>query len=94
MSEKIIVSIDPDLEDLIPGFLARREADVTLLRAAIERGDFDAVRLTGHSLKGNGGGYGFMEISDLGAKIEDAARNLDGARALQLVQESSCLREA
>ena len=31
------------------------------------------IRIIGHSMKGAGGGYGFDEITTLGAQIEDAA---------------------
>jgi HPt (histidine-containing phosphotransfer) domain-containing protein len=73
MVERIKVTVDPDLEDLIPGFLANRRSDVERLRELVERGDFQQVRLIGHGMKGSGGGYGFDPITDFGAQIEDAA---------------------
>jgi hypothetical protein len=78
MVERIKVSIDPDLEDLIPGFLANRRNDVDRIRELVERGDFQQVRLIGHSMKGAGGGYGFDPITDCGARIEEAALLEDG----------------
>lgn len=79
----IPVVIDADLQDLIPGFMKRRREDVDKLVAAVERQDFKSVRLIGHSLKGNGGGYGFHDLSTIGAAIESAANgeDLDSARA-------------
>lgn len=77
MSEKIIVEIDPDLEELIPGFLENRKKDVDALNAAVNAGDFDTLRSTGHSLKGVGGGYGFATITDIGGDIEAAAKVQD-----------------
>lgn len=79
MSEKIIVHIDPDLEALIPGFLENRRRDVERLRELVAAGDYAAVRLIGHSMKGAGGGYGFDPITDYGARIEAAAERADGA---------------
>ena len=32
------------------------------------------IRTLGHSMKGSGGGYGFMPISVIGAAIEKAAK--------------------
>lgn len=83
MAERIVVHVDPDLEDLIPGFLANRRADVDSLQAALARSDFEAIRITGHSMKGAGGGYGFDAITDIGAHIEQAAlaRDADAVRA-------------
>ncbi len=77
MSEKIKVSIDPDLEDLIPGFLNNRRNDVTQIRAAVDSGDYPKIRLLGHSMKGAGGGYGFDPITDYGGEIEQAALRQD-----------------
>lgn len=84
MSETIIVHIDPDLEDLIPGFLANRHRDVASLQALLDQQDYAAIRLIGHSMKGAGGGYGFDPITELGDKIETAALegNGDAIRAL------------
>lgn len=72
--EKIIVQIDPDLEELIPGFLENRNLDVEKLRSAIKDNDFEDLCSIGHSIKGVGGGYGFDLMSELGANIETAAK--------------------
>jgi len=77
MSDRITVEIDRDLEDLIPGFLANRRADVDKIRAALEAGDYEQIRICGHSMKGAGGGYGFDAITAIGAIIEQAAQAAD-----------------
>jgi hypothetical protein len=43
----------------------------------------EGVRVTGHSMKGTGGGYGFDGLSEIGASIESAAKSgdLDAARS-------------
>ncbi len=71
--DAIEVHIDADLEDLVPGFLANRRADVIRLRGYIEAGDFDAARRLGHDLKGVGEPYGFKVLSRVGQRIERAA---------------------
>lgn len=73
-SEKIAVKVDKDLEDLIPGFMQRRREDVASIRASLSAGDLDKVRITGHSMKGTGGGYGFEELSRIGSELEKAAQ--------------------
>jgi histidine phosphotransfer protein HptB len=75
--KEIIVEVDGDLEDLIPGFLENRMKDIAALRAALEHEDFDTARDIGHGLKGAGGGYGFHIVSELGRAIEQAGRNRD-----------------
>ncbi len=75
MSEdKIIVHIDIDLEDLVPGFLENRQKDLEMLEKVIQENDFESLRSIGHNLKGVGGGYGFLEITEIGAAIEESAK--------------------
>ncbi len=73
-SEKIIVHVDPDLEELIPGYLANREKDISAIHDALEKSDLDTIRILGHSMKGSGGGYGFETITDIGMMMEKAAK--------------------
>jgi len=71
--EPIVVHIDPELEDLIPRFLGNVKKDVEDLRQSLGDSDFDELKISGHKIKGYGGGYGFPEITDIGRHIEDAA---------------------
>jgi HPt (histidine-containing phosphotransfer) domain-containing protein len=68
------VEVSGELRDLIPRFLANRRVEVGQLGDAIARRDFEAARRIGHGLKGVGGGYGFAQITRLGARIEQCAR--------------------
>ncbi|BCR03847.1 hypothetical protein DESUT3_09160 [Desulfuromonas versatilis] len=77
--EKIIVHVHPDLEDLVPGFLAHRREDLGTLRAALERGDYAAIRRLAHTMKGVGGGYGFAPFSSIGLQLQQAAEKRDAA---------------
>jgi len=86
MEEKIRVRIDKDLEDLIPGYLQNRRKDIDAIEEALNRGDYEAVRVLGHSMKGSGGGYGFDAVTDIGRKIEDAAK-IGDARAIRSGRE-------
>lgn len=72
--EKIVVQVDPDLEDLIPGFLSNRATDLETLREALAAENYQSIQSIGHSLKGVGGGYGFTGMSEIGAAIEAAAK--------------------
>lgn len=67
------VTVDKDLEDLIPGFLANRQRDIEKVEALLANGDLDGIRIIGHSMKGSGGGYGFPFITEIGAGLERAA---------------------
>ncbi len=87
MNQTIKVSVDPDLEPLIAGFLQNRQKDVVTLQAALADGDMAAIQTIGHSLKGVGGGYGFIRITELGAGLESAARDNDMASISKQVDE-------
>lgn len=83
-AERITVTVDSDLEDLIPGFLENRRKDVNLLNEALVAGKIDTLKSIGHSLKGVGGGYGFQELSTIGAEIEKIAKagSTEGVKVL------------
>lgn len=83
-NDKIVVTVDADLEDLIPGFLENRSRELISLRDALDSRNFQTIQSIGHSMKGVGGGYGFDGITDLGKDLEDAARaqDQDGITAL------------
>lgn len=74
---RIIVHIDPDLEAIIPGFLANRQRDLSTIDACMKQGDFGTIGLLGHRMKGDGGGYGFEQISTIGHNMEQAALKKD-----------------
>lgn len=73
--DKIIVHVDTDLKELVPGFLKSRHRDVKSLLAAVERSDYETIEALGHTMKGDGGGYGFHAITDIGGSLEKAAAN-------------------
>jgi len=57
----------------MPIFMRNRRRDVATLRIAVDEKDFKTVRLLGHRMKGDGGGYGFDAISEIGEVLEQAA---------------------
>ena len=73
--EQIIISVDRDLEDLIPGFLQNRLKDIETIKKALEIRDYENIKILGHSMKGAGGGYGFAKITDIGRALEQAAKD-------------------
>jgi len=71
--DKVVVQIDPDLEAIVPGFLDNRRKDLATIASCLQRGDLKTIRLLGHRMKGDGGGYGFEHISTIGHRLEQAA---------------------
>ena len=71
---KIVVTIDVDIETLIPGFLEHRSGDIQSILEALAQSDYEVIQNLGHSMKGIGGSYGFDFITDLGHCLEQAAK--------------------
>jgi HPt (histidine-containing phosphotransfer) domain-containing protein len=69
-----LVRVLASLADLVPGFLDGRRRDIDAIAAALERSDYDNVRILGHNMKGSGAGYGFNRISEIGTSLEQSAR--------------------
>jgi CheY-like chemotaxis protein len=68
-----LVRVLLSLAALVPGFLEGRRRDIETIAAALERSDYENVRILGHNMKGSGAGYGFNRITEIGASLEQAA---------------------
>ena len=87
--EKIIVHVDPDLRSLIPGYLENRQRDIESIKKALTASNFAKIRTLGHSMRGSGGGYGFMPISIIGEGFEKAAKAKNPDQVLGQLAELS-----
>ncbi len=75
-------------------FLANRETDVSRLKELVAAAAWDEARIIGHNLKGTGRAFGFADISEIGAALEQAALGRDGARITDLAGDlASYLRD-
>lgn len=68
-----LIDVDEDLEDLIPGFLANREKDLIDIFQALEKKDFEPIKVIGHKMAGSSRGYGFIGLEEIGQKLEQYA---------------------
>jgi HPt (histidine-containing phosphotransfer) domain-containing protein len=65
---------DHEIADLLPGYLANRRADLPSIHKALSAGEFDRVRVLAHNMKGSGAGYGCATLSEIGGRMEAAAK--------------------
>lgn len=80
--------VDTSVISLIPDFLARRSADLDVLRACQSgRASLETVARIGHNLRGSALSYGFPRLSELGALLEEAARIRDLGRIARLADK-------
>jgi HPt (histidine-containing phosphotransfer) domain-containing protein len=87
MSDRVIVQVDEDLSDLIPGFLARKRADVTSIFDAVGRRDYEEISRVAHRIKGEGGSYGFDAMSEMGRSMQHAAAIRDDGAVTTLARQ-------
>ena len=92
-SAEITVVVDPEIEDIVPIFLENRHGDVRTIVEALDRSDYESIRILGHSLQGAGGGYGFHAITALGKSLNEAAKERNAEEIRKLVGELSSYLE-
>jgi HPt (histidine-containing phosphotransfer) domain-containing protein len=74
---------DPDMTELVRGFVARMPARIEEMRAAAaDPNGEELLRRLAHQLKGSAGGYGFPTITDAAGKVEDALKRGQREEAL------------
>lgn len=61
---------DPDLHDIIEEFVDGLSDRIVHLKLAFDELDWSQLRTLAHRLKGAGGSYGYPEISQLAARME------------------------
>ncbi|MGQ9556621.1 MAG: Hpt domain-containing protein [Desulfurispora sp.] len=83
--EKILIKVDEDIKELIPGYLVNRWQDVISLQQALAARDYRSIQFIAHGLKGSGGDYGFEFISQLGYRLEEAAKKRQAEPVRQLI---------
>jgi HPt (histidine-containing phosphotransfer) domain-containing protein len=74
----------------VEAYLGRCRERLPALQAAIQRQDFEFVRVYGHGMKGCGSPYGFLKLTETGAALEQSAR----ARQTQELQRLATELEA
>lgn len=62
------------INELIPEFIVLLKDMLNDLKTSIERNDIEKILYISHSLKGTAGMYGFVQISEIAANIEQLSR--------------------
>ena len=81
VSSEILNAVSATIAARRPAFLENRRVDLARMKDALTAFDFATIQHIGHNCKGIGTGYGFPEISSIGASIEIAAKAQDAAEA-------------
>jgi HPt (histidine-containing phosphotransfer) domain-containing protein len=70
---------DPELRDIVEEFIDGLTVRLEELKAAYAQLDFEQLATLAHRLKGAGGSYGYPDISQLCANLEQQFRAHDAA---------------
>jgi HPt (histidine-containing phosphotransfer) domain-containing protein len=87
MENKMIVEVDEELSDLIPGFLARKRDEANMILDAAQREDYAVISRLAHRIKGEGGSYGFHRITEIGRTLEQAAKTRNDVSVTRAANE-------
>lgn len=86
----IMEAIDEDCAELVPAYLEKRCEELIVLEKALAAAEYDTLYRLGHNLRGSGGSYGFPMMTEIGERLEKAAKTQDGQAA---AREIAQLRE-
>lgn len=68
------IVIDKELQDLIPGYLENRKAELIELNRLLSTHQISEIGAIGHKLKGSAGSYGLTRLTDIGGVLEMNAK--------------------
>lgn len=88
------------ISQLMPEFIEILAEMFTDLHAAIDQHDMQAIQDLSHAIKGTAGMYGFMQISEIAAQIEQAVRGKIYSQIPRLINQMDkyyqhiCIRQS
>jgi HPt (histidine-containing phosphotransfer) domain-containing protein len=83
---RTLIKIPEEVADIAPGYLENRIRDLSTLKDALARKDFDAIARLAHKTKGTAGGYGFAGLSVLAKSLETAAKSENLAESSEVLE--------
>lgn len=83
----IRIRVEEGMEDVVPGYIEKRRAEVKIYRASLDAGDFGTIRILAHNMKGTGYGYGFPVLTGFGTAIEQAAIQSDAVAVREHLED-------
>ncbi len=84
---KLIINVDPDLVDLVPGYFENRKVELISLKEFFYQKKWHEIQMIGHKLKGNAASYGFEKLTELGSFLEIAAKEHNHNQIQELISQ-------
>ncbi len=79
---------DPEFRALVREFVGDLEDRLAEMKTALTEGDWESLEVLSHRLKGAAGGYGFEDLSNAAARLEQCCRSgRETERAAALLED-------
>ena len=85
---------DPEIAEILGGFVKRLAAQVEAMRTGYESGRHDDLRRLAHRLKGAGGSYGYPSLTEACGALEEATRSSDQRAEAAALDAVAAISEA
>jgi signal transduction histidine kinase/EAL domain-containing protein (putative c-di-GMP-specific phosphodiesterase class I)/DNA-binding response OmpR family regulator/HPt (histidine-containing phosphotransfer) domain-containing protein len=86
-----IVQINPELRELIPGFMAVTRGELVNLDNAVKEADYKTIKRLGHRIKGASLCYGFNSMGTIAAHIEKAGNEKEDIEKIKKITQELIL---
>lgn len=84
---------DPEFQELVYGYLDYLQRSVADAWSSLDRKKYNDLRQFGHNLMGTAASYHFDRLTDLGKKMNLAAKKRDGKAIRKLIHDIEDLVE-
>jgi CheY-like chemotaxis protein len=88
-TDAAVARLNTKFADRIPAYLLNCRQNVNFILDALDQVDLETVTILGHQMSGSGGMFGFQEITDISAALEEAAQSADIETSRKWVSELS-----
>jgi HPt (histidine-containing phosphotransfer) domain-containing protein len=61
--------------EILPWYVENLLLDLQAVKAALAAGDWPAIGVKGHQMRGSGLSFGYGEITDIGGRLESAVQS-------------------
>ena len=87
MTKQDPLIIDADYQDLVPGYIRRRRAELKTIAKKLKENDIAYLKRLSHDWHGTGESYGIPLISEIGEKMTRAVKSGKDGEVMALAEE-------
>lgn len=77
--------VDPDINELVPGFCESRKKDLVNLNQLLSQSNFVGIAKVSHTIKGVARPYGFPTLEAMAVALEKAAKSNNNKECMDII---------